>query len=221
MITKKLANKIGKAAGEAIKGYQARLVEQEPQITDRFLAICQHSINKSKIGGIHWSAKTFTDRGCNSQEKRFGADFLCSFSLTIPNFSVSKGFLAQAKRVEPSASFTTKDYDDMKKQCEKMLSLSPASFIFLYSEQAGVTVIPAISVVSARTCNPHELTSMGVSSFFANHFECFIGDRGIAIPPSGVESLLEELNVRSGLTIAGHSDEASISFKTNAAIIKK
>ncbi|OQB46674.1 MAG: hypothetical protein BWY02_02259 [bacterium ADurb.Bin157] len=206
-ITKKLANKVGKAADESIDGFQARLVEQEPQITDRFLAICQHSINGSKIGGVYWAAKTFTDRGGNSQEKRFGADFLCSFSLELPTFRVNKGFLAQAKRVEPSDSFSTKDYEDMKKQCEKMLSLSPASFVFIYSKQAGVTVIPAISVVSARACNPHELTSMGVSSFFTNHFECFIGDRGIAIPPSGVEGLLEELNVRRGLTIVGKSYE--------------
>ncbi|MEY2168184.1 MULTISPECIES: hypothetical protein [unclassified Rhodanobacter] len=208
-VTKKLANKIGRAADEAIDSYHARLVEQEPQITDRFLAVCQHSINRLRIGGVQWSAKTFSDRGNNSQEKRYGADFLCSFSMALPTFSVSKGFLAQAKRVEPSDSFSSKDYSDMKEQCEKMLSLSASSFVFLYSRQAGVTVIPAISVVSARTCNPHELTSKGVSAFFVDHFECFVGDRNIVIrSPSGVDGLLEELNARRGLEIVGHGEES-------------
>jgi len=207
-ISRALAGKIAKAAKGAVDSYQARLIEQEPQITDRFLGACQHSINNTRIGGVHWVAKTFTDRGSNSQEKHFGADFLCSFSLKLPTFTVSKSFLAQAKRVEPSDYFSPTTCADMSSQCENMLGISPASFVFLYSRQAGVQVVPAISVVSARPCNPHELTSYSVSEFFTDHFECFIGDRSMAISSSaGVEGLLADLHVRKALALVGHGDE--------------
>ena len=101
-ISNKLASKIAKAANEAIDNYRTLLVQQEPQITDRFLALYQHGIDQTKIGGVFWRAKTFTDRGPNSQERNYGADFLCSFELSMRGFSVKKGFLAQAKRIEPS-----------------------------------------------------------------------------------------------------------------------
>lgn len=207
-IASQLAAKIAKAAQEATDSYRSLLVEQEPQITDRFLGICQHSINGARIGGVQWTAKTFTDRGAGSQEREYGADFLCSYELQMPTFKVAKGFLAQAKRIEPSDYFSPKDFGDMQSQCEKMLSISPSSFVFLYSRQNGVQVVPALSVVAARPCNPHELTAVAVRPFFTDHFECFIGDRGLAITSAdGVPGLLAEMRARAALALIGRGQE--------------
>jgi hypothetical protein len=56
-----------------------------------------------------------------------------------------------------------------------MLALTPASFVFLYS-LSGIDVVPAVSVVAADRCNPHEFYCRSVSRFYESHFESFIGD---------------------------------------------
>lgn len=99
-----------------------------------------------------------TDRGHGSQENSYGADFLATLELD-QGYQVKKGFLAQAKLIEPSENFGNANFEKMREQCEKLLKLSSASYIFLYSQQSGISVIPAIEVLGARSCNPHELTS--------------------------------------------------------------
>lgn len=205
-VSNQLANRVARAAEEAMSDYSLKLVEQEHHLTDRFLANCQSAVNHSNIGGLRWIAKTFTDRGPGSQENSIGADFLGSFHVDMPTYSVTKGFLGQAKRVEPSDSYSASSFSELQKQCRKMLDLSAASYVFLYSKEVGVQVIPALSVISARSCNPHELTSKPVKAFFVDHFECFVGDRGIGISPNaGVEGLLQELKVRRALSLSGSS----------------
>lgn len=124
-------------------------------------------------------AKTLTDRGPGSQESQFGADFMAVFRASLPDFEVAKGFLAQSKLIEPGETFTTADAKKLKQQCEKMLEHSPASFVFLYSQQSGIVVVPAGEVLAARDCNPHELTALSMGKFYEEHFECFIGDHSI------------------------------------------
>ena len=105
-----------------------------------------------------------------------GADFLAAFQLAVDGYRVAKGFLAQAKLVEPSENFSSAEFKRLKDQCENMLEHSQASYVFLYSQQSGIVVIPAIEIVGARECNPHELTNRTITGFYKEHFECFIGD---------------------------------------------
>ena len=90
----------------------------------------------------------------------------------------------------------------MVAQCDQMLQYTPDAFLFLYSIQ-GVSVIPAISVVSGHFSNPHELYSRSLSRFYEEHFECFIGDRAISAPdPEMLEGLRERLRTRKLLHLA-------------------
>ena len=77
----------------------------------------------------------------------------------------------------------------MQEQCEKMLSLTPDSFVFLYSKY-GISIVPAISVLSAKQCNPHDLYSRSISRFYEEHFQSFIGDRRLK---SSSINVLEEI----------------------------
>lgn len=77
----------------------------------------------------------------------------------MEGFSTRKGFLAQAKRVEPSGKFAASEAFRLREQCDKMLRHTSDSFVFLYSAHSGVTVVPAVEVIGARDCNPHELTA--------------------------------------------------------------
>ena len=179
-------------------------IEQEPAVTDRLLAVMEHVINGKMIGGVKWTAKTLTDRGKGSQESTYGADFMAVFRASLPDFNVTKGFLAQSKLVEPGDSFTSAESKSLKAQCEKMLKYSPASFVFVYSQQSGIMVVPAGEVLAARDCNPHELTAVSMGKFYELHFECFIGDHSIkSATPSGLADLGPAATARRLFLLSG------------------
>jgi hypothetical protein len=64
----------------------------------------------------------------------------------VTDLRVKKGFLAQAKRAEPDTSFSRDEWARLQGQCETMLQRSPDSFVFLYSKEKGIRVVPAIEV---------------------------------------------------------------------------
>ena len=199
-----VVSRIVRAERLALQDYEQGRTQQEPQITDRLIAYIQLNLNGKRFSGIDWKAVTLPDRGPRSAESQLGADLLCALELRLNGFSVSKGFLVQAKKIEPSHPFRAQDYQELKAQCEKMLDISGASFVFLYSLQSGIRVVPAISIVGARSCNPHELESISLGECFMVHFECFLGDRRLA-PAVGktLQHLLEEKRAKRVLLISG------------------
>ena len=207
-LVKKAVSKIAIAARLALQDLEQGRAQQEPAITDRFIAYAQMQLNGQSLAGVRWTAVTLPDRGPNSAESQIGADLLSVVRFELPDFSVTKGFLAQAKLVEPTSSFSASESKSLKVQCEKMLLVSPASFVFLYSLQSGVQVIPAIEVVGARDCNPHELTARSIPQFFTEHFECFIGDRKFAAADKKqLDSLREEFHARRVLALVARPGE--------------
>jgi hypothetical protein len=210
-----LVSKIAKAERETLLALGASRIQQEPSVTDRLLGTMEHALNGTKIGGLTWTAKTLTDRGRGSEEHEFGADFAAVFRVRTPEFTIAKGFLAQAKLLEPSGSFGSAEAARLKKQCQSMLEHSAASYVFLYSQQVGIVIVPACEVVGARACNPHELTTRSMRAFYTDHFDCFIGDMAISSADNkGLAELRERRNARrlfllSGAALVGHasSDE--------------
>lgn len=199
-----LVTKIRKAERQTLDALRDGRVQQEPAVTDRLLGVMEHVLNGQSIGGVVWTAKTLTDRGKGSQESKFGADFLAVFRVSLPDFNVTKGFLGQAKLVEPGQSFSAAEADVLKSQCKKMLDHSPASFVFVYSQQSGIMVVPAGELVAARNCNPLELTALPLGKFYEQHFECFIGDHSIrSADPSGLESLRDRMMARKLFLLSG------------------
>ncbi|MDJ0677811.1 MAG: hypothetical protein QNJ36_20915 [Calothrix sp. MO_167.B42] len=200
-----LVRKISEVEKRTLDAWREGRIEQEPAITDRLLGVMEEVLNKKRFAGVQWEVKTLTDRGKGSQEAEFGADFMAVFKLSLDGYEVNKGFLAQAKLVEPSQSFNINEFDRLKKQCEKMLNLSPASFVFVYSQQSGIVVVPAIEVLAAqRPCNPHELINKKMRQFYQEHFECFIGDRNIHKANSqGLEELCQIHEARKLVFLSG------------------
>jgi hypothetical protein len=196
--------RINRAATNTLNAFVGGRAQLEPQVTDRLLGAIEQELDGKSIGGVVWVAKTLTDRVKNSQESEFGADFMGVLSLELNDFEARKGFLSQAKLVEPSQSFPTAESKRLKGQCEKMLGFSSESFVFIYSQQSGIRIIPAVEVVSARDCNPHELTSKSITEFFKDHLECFIGDRAIqSATPQGLDELRAKYEARTGIFLGG------------------
>lgn len=193
-----VAERIGSAIDLAVNALCEGRVEQEPAMTDRMLGAIEQGV-QGNISGIKWSAKTLTDRGGGSQESKFGADFMGVLHVDLPDYKVSKGFLAQAKMSKRSSK---RDMRQLRRQCEKMLKLSPDSFVFIYG-MSGVRVIPAIAVLATESAMG-ELYSRSAKRFFEEHLERFIGDRNISCPsPETLEDLREKFEARSAILLMG------------------
>jgi hypothetical protein len=202
-----LVTEIRKIENSTLKALLDGRIEQETAVTDRLLGAMEHNLNNKNIAGVRWTVKTLTDKGSGAQEKEFGADFLAAFEFSLDGYKVAKGFLAQSKLIEPSQTLNTKEFNRLKEQCEKMLSHSSASFVFLYSQQSGIVVIPAIEVIAARACNPHELISKKMTAFYREHFECFLGDKEIhSANPQSLEALRDRYRVRTLTVLTGSGE---------------
>ncbi|MEQ1795095.1 MAG: hypothetical protein ABL970_13005 [Nitrospira sp.] len=198
-----VARHIADAIDYSVEALREGRVEQEPAMTDRMLGSIEQSLEEFHTRGIRWSAKTLTDRGRGSQESRFGADFMGVLNIALPDFKVSKGFLAQAKLVRNGR---VDNLRDLKQQCERMLTLSPDSFVFLYGYD-GVRVVPAISVVASNV-DPLGLYNRSAQRFFEEHLQCFIGDGAIqAATPAMLEILRRRYEARSAMLLLGGESE--------------
>jgi hypothetical protein len=190
------ATHLAAAGDSAVSALADGRTQQEPAFTDRMLGQMEHAMKGYTEKGIRWSALTLTDRGPNTQEQEFGADFAGVLDVDLEDVVMKKGFLAQAKKIEPKERMSSAEKRWMIEQCEKMLEHSSASFVFLYSIK-GVVIAPAISVVDASFSNPHELYSRKLRGFYEAHFECFIGDKAISGSNRNMLELLRErLRVR-------------------------
>jgi len=125
------SRKISSAARFTIEDMTTGRAQQEPAITDRLIAYIQSEVRKASARGFTWTAMTLTDRGKGSQEKKYGADFVGSLEIKLDGFHIRKGFLAQAKKIEPNEKFSNSEYAKLLSQCHDMLKLSPDSFVFL------------------------------------------------------------------------------------------
>ena len=104
----------------------------------------------------------------------------------VTDLRVKKGFLAQAKRAEPDTSFSRDEWARLQGQCETMLQRSPDSFVFLYSKEKGIRVVPAIEVLGSSSRNPFQSYDRSFQRFFEQFIQCFVGDRRLKKAHVGV-----------------------------------
>jgi hypothetical protein len=196
-IAKEFGRRIAHAADRARIALGDGRAEQEPAVTDRMIASIEAEFDTPERNRFYWSAKTLTDRGRGSQESKYGADFLGVLRINIDGFRITKGFLAQAKLAYRNSSA---DQQALASQCRKMLTLSPTSFVFVYSED-DFRVIPAISVLAGSGSIQGHYTR-GIRRFFEEHIECFIGDSNIsAATPVGLEDLARRADTRAAFYV--------------------
>lgn len=168
---RKTTHIITNAADETTLALRKGRIQDETAFTVSLIRKIEDKINGFGINGIKWEAMTLIPQ---SQEKIFGADFLGVLRIKIRDYDLSKGFLVQAK-MKKNLNMTV-----LREQCEKMLQISPSSFVFIYDEE-GVKIYPAISVLNSKK-SPSSLFHRTPASFYELHFESFIGDRKLSAP---------------------------------------
>jgi hypothetical protein len=193
-----VARRIGTGIDKSHAALLEGRVEQEPAMTDRMLGRIEESIDGLEIKGIRWTAKTLTDRGKHAQEPKDGADFMCVLDVDLPDYRITKGFLAQAKLIRRDGF---NDFRELYKQCVRMLELSPAAYVFVYTEK-GVDIFPASGVVASNG-RIDKLEKRSATRFFKAHLQCYIGDQRIsAATPDQLLKLRDSEGVDRALLIS-------------------
>ncbi len=191
-----------KAAMTAVRGLQEGHIQNEETFTDRMIGAIEDRFQNLAIKGVSWSAMTLTAHQRKAQETEFGADLLGVLEVKLPDFQVQKGFLAQAKLVEPDEPFSTAEFRRLAGQCESMLAHTSDAFVFLYTRN-GIFVVPAMSVRGLRgRHNPHVLYTRSIARFFEEHFQSFIGDGRIyRADATALDTLRADLAARRALML--------------------
>ena len=199
------ARRIAAAANRTLDELSTRRIEEEPDFTGEMLGRMKESMEGHRIAGVRWTAKILTSHGPGAQEKKFGADFMGVLHFDLPEYKVRKGFLAQAKHIEAWETMRTDDWNRMVGQCKDMLSITPESFVLIYSVR-GIIIIPAVTIISAQQrANPHDFYHRSISRFYEDHFECFVGD--LALPVADIK-VLERVRARHALLLAGSAEQS-------------
>ncbi len=197
-----IAADIATAVDGVMNAYRDQRVIEEPAITNQILGAIEARLQVRNYKGIVWNAKVLrTARGRAAEEQRHGADLLGVLDVDVGNFRTKKGFLAQAKKAEPGQSFTKLEWTRLVDQCKKMLDRTPASFVFVYSVEKGLRIIPAVSVVGFDGLDLFDLYQRAVQPFFEGFLECFIGDPRLNAPDIHMLDALANFEVDRVLAI--------------------
>ncbi len=171
-----------------------QIVGDEP-FTERLITRTQDGVNALNVPGVLTEMRTLTNRRKYSEESRSGADVVGVLNVELPSFSISKGFLAQAK--------LQGNRKDLHQQCHKMLCLSHASYVFIYRRD-GIKVLPAQSIISDYDIRPDNLSAMTFGGFMREFVKCFLGDWTFpkVIDPQSLEGLLERTDAGVGFRLS-------------------
>lgn len=231
---RKLGKRIQKCADSVIERFRNNLISEEEhitsqlasKITDVFFEDIKQSLVRKRIGKVNFEVKIYKAKGPKSEEKDIGADIGGVVEIDFPDYQVKKAYLAQAKLCKirqgkySSGEFVCQD-PKLQEQCEKMLKITPDSFVFLYSTK-GVLVAPAISVMAvadsgkATSSIPIKSYGKSIGTFYEEFVKSFIGDSRIAKIIKSTEDLkrfAEEYKTESVLFIKALSNQCTESFK--------
>lgn len=171
------------ASDSVIDDFRNDVIPGEESMTDRLLGAISSKLDGRQFNGVTWKARTLkTARGRGAEEKRHGADVLGVLRVDLPDFKVAKGFLWQAKIVEPHTSVNRQKWANFQDQCRTMLSRTHESFAIIYSRSEGVRIIPAQLILEIDPDQIYEVGYRSMFGFFKSHIKCEIGDRRLDSP---------------------------------------
>lgn len=150
---------------------------------------------EGEIGGLKWDCTILRHRrGSAAEEKEIGADLLLHVKMNTPTQTYSKGLLVQAKKVGPDRNMSRQEHTDLVKQCEKMLAITPAAFVFDYGN-GNVRCGPASRIAGATSHELYRICGWTSYRFFLEFFRSPIGD------PRITSALVDDLPTAWGLEI--------------------
>ncbi|WP_038913087.1 MULTISPECIES: hypothetical protein [Pectobacteriaceae] len=185
-----------RAVSAAMLKYAKGLVTDEDDITGTLIGWLDSTFDE-EIGGVKWSSSILRHRkGVAAQEKAAGADILFHVSIKTPQLTYSKGALIQSKRIDEGVEMTVAGHKELISQCDKMLDITPASFVFNYTK-SGMRCASATKIAGASSRVLNDSCNLTSYRFFLELFRCTTGDRLIT------SAKFDDLQIPQGIAIKG------------------
>ena len=185
-----------RAVNASMQKYADGLTTDEDDITGVLIGRLDAAFD-GEIGGFTWSSSILRHRkGVAAQEKKAGADMLFHVSIKTPQLTYSKGVLIQSKRIDESIAMTANGHKELLGQCEKMLDITPASFVFNYTK-SGMRCASAMKIAGASSRVLSDSCNLTSYRFFLELFRCTTGDRNIT------SAKFDDLQIPQGIAIKG------------------
>lgn len=201
--TREAALAADKAVLRTMKKYADGNVTDEDDITGVLVGNLDSTFSGSDVGGLHWSSSVVRHRrGIAAEEAAIGADLVIHVQMKTPTQSYSKGVLIQAKRLEPNTKMTANTHAELVRQCGKMLSVTPAAFVFDYAS-GKMRCGAATKIAGSPRRDLYENCGWTSYRFFLELFRCPVGD------PRITSARVKELPVPMVLSITA-SGELSV-----------
>lgn len=190
-ISKKIVSIIKKVEKRTINRISNGRLETEPDISSSFITIIEEEFeNYIDIDeDVYLVTRIIRGIGHGAPESRYGPDICVILTIKLNNkLILSKGFFMQGKmegnpietkkignkvlfKIKRNNAFTGDG--KLKDQIEKMLSVTHASYIIVYSKM-GFFVGPALEILKEVGINDIEVIT--IAKFFELFFQCIIGD---------------------------------------------
>lgn len=207
---KKLAGATERVAGD----YEGGDVIYEEPFSDQLCGRLKETLHDFETENIRWQTDIAVgERGPASlrmrslskftEEPVFGADLVMVLDIRLGDYVVQKGLLAQAKRLEKGAKMTPGELKRLRGQCERMLSITSASMVFLYHKR-GVTPISATALLAYQDRDLFKINTWPIEIMYEDFAMCWIGDPEIqATDPASLETLRRVSHSRAAVRFAG------------------
>lgn len=155
--------------------------------------------------GATVAARRLTSRGAGSEESRVGADIVLVVDIDVPGYRTKKGLFIQAKCVgRTGEAKSSTERERLVSQCEDMLGVSAASYVWAYGSETSV--YSANAVLASNGFLNHVARTYPVDVFFYDFLICWIGDARIAsVTRSSLEDLMAAVGADHGLALKGRA----------------
>lgn len=212
------ARKLAGATARVVQDYASGDVLHEEPFSDQLCGRLKETLQDFSTENIDWQVNTATrklGRGRLSartltktkEEPEFGADIVMALDIETEGYSVRKGYLAQAKRLEKGQLLRSDEHRRLLNQCERMLSLTPSSMVFLYSKQ-DVTVVPAAAVLALKHFDLWKIETYEPRILYRDFAICWFGDTKLqATNPASLEGLRSLVDANSAIGFVGRGRE--------------
>jgi hypothetical protein len=176
-VTREAAKEAERAVALTMKNLRHKYVYDEDDVSGFLIGSLQTVFDGNQIGGVTLNAAILRHRrGIAAEERRIGADILMHVTMDTPTQTYSKGVLIQAKKSERSDYWSPTSHTQLVDQCNRMLAITPAAFVFNYKEN-GIRCGAATRVAGAKiVVAPGYLCRWTSYRFFLELFRCPIGD---------------------------------------------
>ena len=218
------ATKLAGATERVVHDYGLEDVVHEEPFSDQLCGRLKETLQEFETPRVRWQVDVaMAGRGSGrfyarslskyDEEPRFGADLVMVLDIDLPDYSVRKGFIAQAKRLGSGEELDGSNREKLLEQCRRMVSFTPASLVLLYSRH-GVHPVSATAVLAARGYNLYSLETYSTAIMYRDFAICWLGDQRIqATDRASLDALRQLIDAEGAVRIQGRARKSKVRLR--------